>query len=178
MAPRPGRRGRGPGVGRHAGRVAHDVLVLLVLRVGRLLDEADSGGEDAAAALAGLHGARGVGAAVAHALDVEQDGHLVSPRQEEVAVARVDEEVGRDRLLPSREAHGDDGAAKNAACSRGLPRRAGVGEDVPAEDGHLRHVQDVFDRSLVGVLRWWTNQRREGDCPVIVAMVAHVGFGG
>ncbi len=97
---------------------------------GGLARERDGGGEDAAAALLGLHGAGGEGAAVADQLDVEEDGQIGLARQEEVAVARVGKEISGHGALRRRDAHGDDGAAIDAAGSGGLPGRAGVGEDV------------------------------------------------
>ena len=51
-----------------------DHLLLLAGLIAVRAGEADGGGEDAPAPLAGLNGARGKGAAVADALDVEEDG--------------------------------------------------------------------------------------------------------
>jgi hypothetical protein len=45
-------------------------------------------------------------------------------------VARVHQEVGRHGALPGGQAHGDDGAAVDAARAGGVPWLAGVGEDV------------------------------------------------
>ncbi len=46
--------------------------------------------------------------AVAHLLNMEQDRELIGPRQEEIAVAAVDDEVIRDGLLRGGHAHGGD----------------------------------------------------------------------
>lgn len=61
---------------------------------------------------------------------MEEDGDLRGPREEEVAVARVDEEVVGHRLLRGGKTLGDDGAAKDAAGARWVPWCARVREDV------------------------------------------------
>lgn len=106
---------------RQRGRVAH-----LLLAAGGLAHEADGGGEDAAALLARLDGAGGEGAAVTHALDVVEDGNLVGAGEQEVAVARVREELVRHRLLRRRERLRDDGPAVDAARAGWMPLLAGV----------------------------------------------------
>ena len=116
---------RGRRVAGQRGRVAH-----LLGAAAALAHEADGGGEDAAALLAGLDGAGGEGAAVAHALDVEQDGHGGGARQQEVAVARVHQVVGRHRPLRRRQGLRDDAAAVDAPRARRLPQAARVGEDI------------------------------------------------
>lgn len=62
-------------------------VVHLALAGAAFAHKADGCGEDAAALLLGLDGARGKGAAVAHALDVEEDRDGVGAREEEVAMA-------------------------------------------------------------------------------------------
>lgn len=107
------------------GGVAH-----LLVAAGALAHEADGRGEDAPALLPRLHGARGKGPAVAHALHVEQDGHLGVARQQEVAVARVHEVLVGHGALRRRETLRDDGAAVDASRAGRMPRLASVGEDV------------------------------------------------
>lgn len=106
-------------------RVAH-----LLVPAAAFLDEADGGREDAPPLLPRLHGARGKGAAVAHALDVEEDGDLVGAGEQKVAVARVHEEVLRDRLLGGGEGLRDDDAAEDAAGAGRVPWLTSVCEDV------------------------------------------------
>lgn len=115
----------------------------LPLTTGALAREGDSGSEDTAAALAGLDCAGDEGAAVADALDVEENWRLIAPSQEEVAVATVDDEVVRNRLLRCGKALGDDHAAEDAAGSGWAPCLARVGENV------LRGELEA-----VGVGRW------------------------
>lgn len=106
-------------------------------RVADLLDaaaglahEADGRREDALALLPRLHRPRGKRPAVAHALDVVHDGDRGRARQQEVAVARVHQEVVLDRQLRRRQALRNHGAAIDAARAGREPQRARVGEDV------------------------------------------------
>ncbi len=69
---------------RHAGLVRHQLPAAAALA-----HEAHGDGEDGLAALAGLHRAGGEALALAHVLDVVQDGDLGVARQHEVAVHRV-----------------------------------------------------------------------------------------
>lgn len=120
-----------PVVGRRLDPVGQRNGVAGLLGAGAVLaDEADGGGEDAAALLARLDGAGGKGAAVADALDVEEDGDGGGAGEQEVAVARVAREVVRNRQMRRCEALRDDGAAVDAPRGEGLPGLAGVGEDV------------------------------------------------
>ncbi len=80
--------------------------------------------------LAGLDGAGGEGAAVAHLFDVEEDGQVAGAGEQEVAVAAVHEEVVGHGLGGRRQRHGDDGAAVDAARARRVPGLARVSEDV------------------------------------------------
>ena len=113
--PRHGRRVRDLVAGGAAGAFAH---------------EGDGGGEDAAALLAGLDGARREGAAVAHPLDVEKDGQLARAGEEEVAVATMHHEVLRHGPLPCGDTHGDHGATVDAPGSWGVPWLSCVCVDV------------------------------------------------
>ena len=114
---------------RHLGGVA-DFLGGGVVAAGGVAHEGGGRGEDAAAALAGLDGPRREGPAVAHLLDVEEDGQLGGAGQEEVAVAAVDEEISGDGPLRGSQTHGDYGTAVDAAGAWGVPWLARVGEDV------------------------------------------------
>lgn len=124
----------------HGRGVADDVVWELVgdavarrrrrSREGGFLDKGHGGGEDGPALLAGLHGARGVGAAVADFFDVEEHGDLGGAGEDEVAVARVHGEVVGDCFLPGGETHCDHGASIDAARAGRMPERSFVGEDV------------------------------------------------
>jgi len=105
-----------------------------------LAHEAERGGEDAAAALAGLHRARAEGPAVAHPLHRVDHRRLRVARQHEVAVHAVHQELRlpvarrrrRDRQLRRRQALRDRRAAVDAARAGRVPQRARVGEYVLA----------------------------------------------
>lgn len=156
---------------------------LLGRALASLAHEADGCGEDAFATLAGLHGARGKGAAVAHALDEVHDGDRRRAREQEVAVARVRQEIFGDRLLRRGEALGDDGAAKDASRAGRKPCGSRVGEDVlhirneksgyckleteiaenktyRPKDPQLRHLERILNRRLILVALWRPQQRR------------------
>lgn len=63
-------------------------------------------------------------------LDVVEDGDGAVPREDEVAVHAVDEEVRGDGELCGSEALCDYRAAVDPAGAGGVPEGAGVGEDV------------------------------------------------
>jgi len=95
-----------------------------------LAHETHGDGEDGLAALAGLDGAGGEALALAHVLDVVQDGDLRVTGQHEVAVHRVHGEVRGYGALRRRQALRDHRPAVDAARPRGVPEWSGVGEDV------------------------------------------------
>jgi hypothetical protein len=142
VVPRPevvvvGRRCLGHALG-HA-RPVLDVLLLLLLVIGLGLvvvlvlghhGKANRRREDAPPPLPRLHRPRRKRPPVAHALDVEQDRRRRVSGQQEVAVARVREEVIGHRALARRQALRDDGAAVDAPRAWRVPRLARVGEDV------------------------------------------------
>ncbi len=86
--------------------------------------------EYATTALPRLHGARRERFALAHVLDVVEDGDLGVAGEDEVAVHRVDGEGRGHSALCRGEALRYDGAAVDATRPGGVPERACVGEDV------------------------------------------------
>ena len=112
--------------------------------------EGHGGGEDDAAALAGLDGTGDEGFPVANALDVVEDRDVGVAREDEVAVHAVDGEVERDGGLRSAEALSDGSAAIDAAGAGRVPEGAGIGVDVGADVGEGEEGEDVLDRAVVG----------------------------
>lgn len=86
-----------------------------------LAHKADGGGEDDLAALPRLHGSGCEAFARADPLDVVDDGYVRVAGEDEVAVHRVDGEVGFDRLLRSAQRLGNGGAAVDATGTRRMP---------------------------------------------------------
>ncbi|KGQ07216.1 hypothetical protein BBAD15_g7481 [Beauveria bassiana D1-5] len=117
---------------RHAARQRRRVVHLARARAA-LARKRNRRRKDAAPALPRLHRARRKGPPVAHALHVEQDRRRAGAGEQKVAVARVDEEIGRHRLLRRREALRNHGAAVDAPRTGRVPRLARIGEDVLCE---------------------------------------------
>lgn len=95
-----------------------------------LATEAERSGEDGPAALPGLNGAGRKAPAVAHALDMIDDGDLRVAGEDEVAVHAMDGEIAGHGALGGGQGLGDGGAAVDAARAGGMPEGARIREDV------------------------------------------------
>lgn len=102
-----------------------------------LADEADGRREDAVALLPRLHRPRRKRPPVAHPLDVVHDGDRRRPGQQEIAVARVHQEVVLNRQLGGGQTLSNHSAAVDTSSAGGQPQRPCVGEDVLLVDGRL-----------------------------------------
>lgn len=106
------------------------MLDLLLPVITLILGKANGSGENTLALLTGLNSARRKRTPVTNALDVEEDWDGVGASEEEVAVARVGEEVFRDSLLSRSKALGNYCTSVDTSCAGRVPWLAGIGEDV------------------------------------------------
>jgi hypothetical protein len=92
--------------------------------------EAQCGGEDGTAALPRLDGSGYEASPIPNAFDVVEYRDFRITRQEEVAVHTVNEEIGRDGALGSRQRLGDCCTAVDPTRPGRNPERASVCEDI------------------------------------------------
>lgn len=140
-----------------------------------------SGSENTLPTLTSLHSASRERLALTDVLDVVEDRDTGVPSEDEVAVHGVDGEVGGDSALGGGETLGYDGAAVDAAGSRGMPEWAGVRVQILPDSlaillrrhvkgrapyrsnstqlGQLKHI---FNGRLVWVRWWWLDESCAG----------------
>lgn len=76
------------------------------------------------------------------------DGYVGVSSKDEVAVHRVDGEVGINRLLRGTEGLRNGSAAEDASRTRWMPHWAGVCEEIGVDIGQLGQLQDILDGGL------------------------------